>query len=105
VFFGGFPGCERDPIGPHEMVFGLRSATPGLISLTEHQFRDRLAHAGQCFNRSSSDGAWTWRLMGAVLEALSIEGFERVTAVRSHFILPEGAFQADYSPIHVGLQF
>jgi hypothetical protein len=37
VFFGGFPGYERDPIGPHEMVFGLHSAMPGLASFTEHQ--------------------------------------------------------------------
>jgi hypothetical protein len=37
VFFGGFPGCERDPIGPHEMVFRLHSAMPGLTSFTEHQ--------------------------------------------------------------------
>jgi hypothetical protein len=28
--------------------------------------------------------------MGLISEAISMEGFERVTAVRAHFILPDG---------------
>jgi hypothetical protein len=36
------------------------------------------------------DSAWTWRLVGVVSEAKSIEDFERVIAVRAHFILPCG---------------
>jgi hypothetical protein len=112
VFFGGFPGCERDPIGPHEMVFGLHSAMPGLTSFTEHQVCCQFARenwidvrgiglppvgydlggvsGGPMLQPVFVDGAWTWRLVGVVSEALSIEGFERVTAVRSHFILPDG---------------
>jgi hypothetical protein len=38
------------------------------------------------------DGAWTWRLVGVISEAKSIEGFERVTAERAHFINPSGKF-------------
>jgi hypothetical protein len=37
-----------------------------------------------------ADGEWTWRLVGVISEAISIEGFERVTAERAHFILPDG---------------
>jgi hypothetical protein len=36
------------------------------------------------------DGAWGWRPVGLISEAISMEGFERVTAVRAHFILPDG---------------
>src|SRR5216684_4321118 len=59
VFFGGFPGCERDPIGPHEMVFGLHSAhagpdqlhgTPSLLSVRARKLdrcaRDWIAAGG-----------------------------------------------------------
>jgi hypothetical protein len=37
-----------------------------------------------------SDGAWGWRLVGVISEALSVPDFERITAVRAHFILPDG---------------
>jgi hypothetical protein len=33
---------------------------------------------------------WGWRLVGVISEAISMEDFERVTAVRAHFILPDG---------------
>jgi hypothetical protein len=36
------------------------------------------------------DGAWGWRLIGAISEAIMVEEFERITAVRAHFILPDG---------------
>jgi hypothetical protein len=36
------------------------------------------------------DGAWDWQLAGVISEAVSVQDFERVTAVRSHFILPDG---------------
>ena len=43
---------------------------------------------------------------GVVSEAPSIEGFECVTAVpNAHFILLDARLHADYSPVHVGLQF
>ncbi|HXQ09158.1 MAG TPA: hypothetical protein VN831_30910 [Bradyrhizobium sp.] len=94
------------------MVFGLLSAMPGLSSFTEHQVCCQFARenwidvrgiglppvgydlggvsGGPMLQPVFVDGAWTWRLVGVVSEALSIEGFERVTAVRSHFILPDG---------------
>jgi hypothetical protein len=112
VFFGGFPGCERDQIGAHEMVFGLYSAMPRLTSFTDHQLCcqfDRSAwvdvrglglppvgydlggiSGGPMLQPFFLDGAWGWRLVGVISEALSVEGFERVTAVRAHFILPDG---------------
>ena len=37
-----------------------------------------------------SQGAWGWRLVGVISEAVSAPDFERVTAVRAHFILPDG---------------
>jgi len=36
------------------------------------------------------DGVWVWRPVGLISEAISVEGLERVTAVRAHFILPDG---------------
>ncbi len=36
------------------------------------------------------DGQWGWRLVGVISEAVSAHDFERVTAVRAHFILPDG---------------
>jgi len=112
VFFGGFPGGERDSIGPHEMVLGLHRAIQRLTSFTEHQLCCQfaredwidvggigLAPVGYDLGGASGgpmlqpvfvDGAWGWRLVGVVSEAVSVEGFERVTAVRAHFILPDG---------------
>ena len=112
VFFGGFPGSERDSIGPHEMVFGLYSAMPRLTSYTEHQVCCQFARedwidvrglglpqvgydlggvsGGPMLQPIFIDGAWGWRLVGVISEAVSVEGFERVTAVRAHFILPDG---------------
>jgi hypothetical protein len=37
VFFGGFPGNERDIINPNDVVFGLHSVMPGLTSFTDRQ--------------------------------------------------------------------
>jgi hypothetical protein len=112
VFFGGFPSCERDKIGPHEMVFGLHSAVTRLTSLTDHQLCCQLdrtswidvrglglppvgydlggVSGGPMLQPVFVDGAWAWRLVGVISEAISVEGFERVTAVRAHFILPSG---------------
>jgi len=112
VFFGGFPGCERDAIGPDEMVFGLHSAMPRLTSYTEHQLCCQFARedwidvrgvglpqvgydlggisGGPMLEPVFIDGAWGWRLAGVISEAVSVEGFERVTALRGHFILPDG---------------
>nr|WP_210345462.1 hypothetical protein [Bradyrhizobium diazoefficiens] len=112
VFFGGFPGAERDQIGPHEMVFGLHRAIQRLTSFTEHQLCCQFARedwidtggmglppvgydlggisGGPMLQPVFVDGAWSWRLLGVISEAISVEGFERVTAVRAHYILPDG---------------
>jgi hypothetical protein len=112
VFFGGFPGVERDPIGPDEMVFGLHGAMTGLTSFTDRQLCCQLDRSGWIDVRGLGlppvgydlggvsggpmlrpvfvDGAWSWRLVGVISEAISVEDFERVVAERSHFILPNG---------------
>jgi hypothetical protein len=36
------------------------------------------------------DAVWGWRLIGVISEAIKAEEFERITAVRAHFILPDG---------------
>jgi hypothetical protein len=36
------------------------------------------------------NGVWGWRLAGVLSEAVMEQDFERITAVRSHFILPDG---------------
>jgi hypothetical protein len=36
------------------------------------------------------DGCWSWRLVGVISEAIAVHDFERITAVRAHFILPDG---------------
>lgn len=112
VFFAGFPGAERDPIGANEIAFGLHSAMPMLTSLTDHQLCCQLERdnwidvrglglppvgydlggvsGGPMLKPVFIDGAWSWRLVGVISEARSVEGFERVTAVRSHFIRPDG---------------
>ena len=36
------------------------------------------------------DGAWGWRLVGVISEAIVEQDFETITAVRAHFILPDG---------------
>jgi hypothetical protein len=112
VFFGGFPGDERDQIGPQQVVFGLHSAIPRLTSFTDHQLCCQLDRSswvdvrglglppvgydlggisgGPMLKPIFIDGAWRWRLVGVISEAISVKGFERVTAVRAHFILPTG---------------
>jgi hypothetical protein len=93
-------------------VFGFYGAMPMLTSFTDHQLCCRFAReewidvrglglppvgydlggasGGPMLAPIFSDGAWGWRLAGVISEARSIEGFEQVTAVRSHFIQPDG---------------
>jgi hypothetical protein len=35
-------------------------------------------------------GIWGWRLVGVISEAIMEQDFETITAVRAHFILPNG---------------
>jgi hypothetical protein len=112
VFFGGFPGDERDQIGSQDVVFGLHSAIPRLTSYTDHQLCCQLDRSSWVDVRGLGlppvgydlggisgrpmlkpvfvDGAWSWRLVGVISEAISVADFERITAIRAHFILPSG---------------
>jgi len=36
------------------------------------------------------NGTWGWRLVGVISEAIMAVQFERITAVRAHFLLPDG---------------
>jgi hypothetical protein len=95
-----------------KLVFGLHSAMPRLTSLTDYQLCCQLDRSswidvrgiglppvgydlggvsgGPMLKPIFVDGAWKWRLVGVISEAICTEGFERVTAVRAHFILPSG---------------
>jgi hypothetical protein len=112
VFFGGFPGQERIPLAAHEISFGLHSAMVPLTSHTEYQLccqldrdsRVNLRDLGLPPERYDLGGvsggpmlqpvyrnrAWGWRLVGVLSEARAGGSFERITAGRAHFILPDG---------------
>jgi hypothetical protein len=112
IFFGGFPGIERVPVAPHEISFGLHSAMVPLTDFTEYQICARMERdyridvrghglppegydlggvsGGPMLQPVYLDGAWGWRLVGVISEAIAVEDFERITAVRAHFILPDG---------------
>jgi hypothetical protein len=36
------------------------------------------------------DRKWSWRLAGVISEAQMLKEYEALTAVRAHFILPDG---------------
>jgi hypothetical protein len=112
VYFGGFPGSERDRIAGKEFTFGLHSGMVPLTSFTEYQlccqFDRRYwvdvrglgmppigyelggVSGGPILQPIYKDGVWEWQLAGLISEALMVQDFERITAVRSHFILPDG---------------
>jgi hypothetical protein len=112
VYFGGFPECERDRISDKEFSFGLHSAMVPLTSFTEQQlccqFERRYwidirglglpavgyelsgTSGGPMLQPVLKDGAWDWRLVGVISEGVMAEDFERITAERAHFILPDG---------------
>lgn len=112
VFFGGFPGEERILIAAHEISFGLHSAMVPLTSKTDYQLCCQLdrdsrvdvrglglpsegyplggVSGGPMLQPVYRNGVWGWRLVGVLSEAVAAGSFERVTAVRAHFILPDG---------------
>ena len=112
VFFGGFPGVERVPVAPHEISFGLYGAMVPLTDFTEYQLSARMepeyrvdvrdlglppegydlggVSGGPMLQPVFQNGVWCWRLVGVLSEAVAVQGFERITAVRAHFILPDG---------------
>lgn len=112
VFFCGFPGEERDRVSENEFSVGLHSAMTPLTSFTNYQLCCQLdrrywvdvrglglpavgfdlggVSGGPMLQPFFKDGVWGWRLVGVISEAVSARDFERVTAVRAHFILPDG---------------
>jgi hypothetical protein len=112
VYFGGFPGGERIEIAPLEYSFGLHTGMVPLTDFTDHQLGcsfDRrywvdvrgqglppVGHdlggvsGGPMLQPVYQDGAWGWRLVGVISEAIMMQEFERITAVRAHYILPTG---------------
>jgi len=112
VFFGGFPGGERIAVAENEVSLGLHSATVPLTDFTEYQLCARMepeywvdvrdlglppegydlggVSGGPMLQPVYRDGRWGWRLVGVLSEAVAAQGFERITAVRAHFILPDG---------------
>ncbi|OMI09498.1 hypothetical protein BSN85_16345 [Bradyrhizobium brasilense] len=112
VFFGGFPGCERVEVAPMEFSFGLHSAMTPLTDFTEYQVGCRFdrqywvdvrglglppvgydlggVSGGPMLQPVYQDGVWGWRLVGVISEAIMADQFERITAVRSHFLSPDG---------------
>jgi hypothetical protein len=48
------------------------------------------ASGGPMLQPVFKDGEWDWRLVGVISEGVMAEDFERITAVRAHFILPDG---------------
>jgi hypothetical protein len=92
--------------------FGLHSAMVPLTSHTDYQLCCQLdrdsrvdvrglglplegydlggVSGGPMLQPVYRDGVWGWRLVGVLSEARAVGSFERVTAVRTHFILPDG---------------
>jgi hypothetical protein len=95
-----------------DFSFSLHSAIVQLTSFTDHQICCQFERehwidvrgiglppigynhggmsGGPMLQPILRDGAWDWQLAGVISEAVSVQDFERVTAVRSHFILPDG---------------
>ena len=112
VFLGGFPGGERIEVATREFSFGIHSAMVPLTDLTDYQLCCRFdrhywvdvrglglspvgydlggVSGGPMLQPVYRDGVWGWRLVGVISEAIMVEECERLTAVRAHFILPDG---------------
>lgn len=112
VFFGGFPGCERHLVAHREFEFGLHSGINPLTDFTDYQVRCRFnrkywvdtrgtgvppigydlggVSGGPLLRPVYRDRIWGWQLVGVISEAIMEESFEVITAVRAHFIMPDG---------------
>ena len=112
ALFGGFLGSQRIVIGPNEISFGLHLGMTPVSDFTEHQIRCRFDRRNWVdvrrlglplpgFNLGGVSGGpllapiylnrrWSWRLAGVVSEAQILKEYEAITAVRAHFILPDG---------------
>jgi hypothetical protein len=112
VYFGGFPGHERIEVASREFSFGLHSGMVPLTDMTEYQLCCRFdrrywvdvrglglppvgydlggVSGGPMLQPFHENGIWGWRLVGVISEAIMADQFERITAVRAHFLLPDG---------------
>ncbi len=112
AFFGGFLGSQRVVIGPNEVSFGLHLGTTPVSDFTEHQIRCRFdrrywvdvrglglplpgynlggVSGGPLLSPTYFNHRWSWRLVGVISEAQMLREYEAITAVRAHFILPDG---------------
>jgi hypothetical protein len=112
AFFGGFLGNQRVAIGPNEVSFGLHLGMTPVSDFTEHQIRCRFdrrywvdvrglglplpgfnlggVSGGPLLSPTYFDNRWSWRLVGVISEAQMLREYEAITAVRAHFILPDG---------------
>ena len=112
AFFGGFLGSQRIAIGPNEVSFGLHLGMTPVSDYTEYQIRCRFDRRYWVDSRGLGlplpgydlggisggpllapfyvDGKWFWRLAGIISEAQMHKEYEAITAVRAHFILPDG---------------
>jgi hypothetical protein len=112
VFFGGFLGSQRIAISPNEVSFGLHLGMTPVSDFTEHQIRCRFERknwvdvrglglplpgydlggvgGGPLLVPVYSNKQWSWRLAGVISEAQMLKEYEVLTAVRAHFILPDG---------------
>ena len=112
TFFGGFLGTQRIVIGSNEVSFGLHLGMTPVSDLTEHQIRCRFnrqnwvdvrglglplpgynlggVSGGPLLVPMYFDRKWSWRLAGVISEAQMLKEYEALTAVRAHFILPDG---------------
>jgi hypothetical protein len=112
VYFGGFPSAERIEVVTREFSFGLHSGMVPLTDMTEYQLCCRFdrrywvdvrglglppvgydlggASGGPMLQPIYENGTWGWRLVGVISEAIMADQFERIAAVRAHFLLPDG---------------
>jgi hypothetical protein len=112
AFFGGFLGSQRIVLGPNEVSFGLHLGMTPVADFTEYQIRCRFdrrywvdvrglglplpgynlggVSGGPLLAPAYFERQWFWRLVGVVSEAQMHKEYEALTAVRAHFILPDG---------------
>jgi hypothetical protein len=111
ALYGGYLGSQRVVVGRNEISFGLHLGMTPITDFTEHQIRCRFHRhswvdvrglglplpgfnlggvSGGPLLAPVYDGDWSWRLVGVISEAQMHPEYETITAVRAHFILPDG---------------
>lgn len=114
VFFCGYPGQETIQTGHLEVNFGLHCGFCPATNVTDHQIKchfdltSRVDTIGNglpppAYQLGGISGGpllvpdydlkektWGWRLGGVISEAIATPDYEILTAVRAHFIHPDG---------------